>query len=46
MVEIGPRLKRMLREAGYRFYRPVKGDHEIWRHPETQIQVTLDAGTK
>lgn len=46
MVEIGPRLKRILREAGYRFHRSAKGDHEIWRHPETQIQVTLDAGSK
>ncbi|WP_420100755.1 type II toxin-antitoxin system HicA family toxin [Bosea sp. (in: a-proteobacteria)] len=46
MVEIGPRLKRILRKAGYRFHRPAKGDHEIWRHEETGRQVTLDAGTK
>lgn len=46
MVEIGPRLKRILRQAGYRFHRSAKGDHEIWRHPETGRQVTLDAGTK
>ena len=45
MVEIGPRLK-ILRQADYRFHRSAKGDHEIWRHPETGRQVTLDAGTK
>lgn len=36
MVEIGPRLKRILRKAGYEYYRPAKGDHEIWRHSETK----------
>ena len=46
MVEIGPRLKRILRKAGYEFYRSGKGDHEIWRHTETRVQVSLDAGTK
>lgn len=46
MVEIGPRLKRILRQAGYEYYRAAKGDHEIWRHPETQKQVSLDAGAK
>ena len=39
MVEIGPRLKRILRKAGYEYYRQAKGDHEIWRHPQTQKQV-------
>ncbi|KPF68864.1 hypothetical protein IP69_11275 [Bosea sp. AAP35] len=46
MVEIGPRLKKILRSAGYEYYRPAKGDHEIWRHPDTKIQVSVDAGTK
>ena len=27
MVEIGPRLKRILRKAGYQYERPAKGDH-------------------
>lgn len=46
MVEIGPRLKRLLRRAGYEHYRPGKGDHEIWRHPQTGQQVVIDPGTK
>ncbi len=46
MVEIGPRLKKLLRQAGYEHYRPGKGDHEIWRHPRTGQQVTVDPGTK
>ena len=44
MVEIGPRLKRILRKAGYEYYRSAKGDHEIWRHPETQKQVSARRG--
>lgn len=46
MVEIGPRLKKILRRTGYEYDRPAKGDHEVWRHPETKIQVSVDAGTK
>lgn len=46
MVEIGPRLKKLLRSAGYEHYRAGKGDHEIWRHPKTNVQVTVDPGTK
>lgn len=46
MVEIGPRLKKILRQAGFRYERPAKGDHEIWRHAGTGKQVSLDNGTK
>ncbi|MBX9910242.1 MAG: type II toxin-antitoxin system HicA family toxin [Beijerinckiaceae bacterium] len=46
MVEIGPRLKKILRQAGFRYERPAKGDHEIWRHPETGVQVSVDHGTR
>lgn len=45
MVEIGTRLKRILRKAD-EYDRPAKGDHEIWRHPDTKTQVTVDVGTK
>jgi len=46
MVEIGPRLKKILRRAGFEYVRPAKGDHEIWRHPVSQLQVCVDCGTK
>jgi predicted RNA binding protein YcfA (HicA-like mRNA interferase family) len=44
--EIGPELKRLLNKAGYRFLRPGKGDHEIWRHPNSGVTVVVDHGTK
>ncbi len=46
MGEIGPELKRILRRAGFTYFRPGKGDHEIWLHPEKRISVTIDLGTK
>jgi predicted RNA binding protein YcfA (HicA-like mRNA interferase family) len=39
-------LRRLLTEAGYRFERHGKGDHEIWRHPETRRLVVVDVGTR
>lgn len=32
----------MLRQAGYEFKRPGRGDHEIWWHPATGRHVTVD----
>jgi predicted RNA binding protein YcfA (HicA-like mRNA interferase family) len=42
MVDFAPRLKQILREAGFEFVRHGKGDHEIWRHPTKGLQVTVD----
>ncbi len=39
-------LKRHLREAGCRFERPGKGDHEIWYSPITDVRFTVDAKIK
>jgi predicted RNA binding protein YcfA (HicA-like mRNA interferase family) len=33
---------RYLRDAGYEFKRPGRGDHEIWWHPRTGARVTVD----
>ena len=33
---------RLLRENGYEFKRPGRGDHEIWWNPKTQFHVTVD----
>ena len=41
-----PELKRLLREAGCRFERTGKGDHEIWYSPITDIRFTVDAKIK
>lgn len=41
-----PELKRLLREAGCRFERPGKGDHEIWYSPITEVRFTVDAKIK
>ncbi len=41
-----PELKRLLREAGCRFERAGKGDHEIWYSPITDIRFTVDAKIK
>ena len=33
---------RLLRDAGYEFKRPGRGDHEIWWHAKTGARVTVD----
>jgi len=45
-LEYARQLRRLLGEAGYQFEREGKGDHEIWRNPETGRRVTLDVGTR
>jgi len=37
-----PELKRLLSEAGCRFERQGKGDHEIWFSPHTGIHFPVD----
>ena len=43
MVDFAPRLKRLLADAGWRFLRSGKGDHEIWVHSETGKKVSVDS---
>ena len=43
MADYSRRLKAMLREAGCRFVRPGKGDHEIWYSPITRRHFVVDA---
>jgi predicted RNA binding protein YcfA (HicA-like mRNA interferase family) len=45
-VEYAREIRRLLRDAGYELRRQGRGDHEIWRHPETGKTIVLDAGTK
>jgi hypothetical protein len=33
---------RLLRENGYEFKRPGRGDHEIWWNPKTRFHVPVD----
>lgn len=37
-----PELKRLLSEAGCRFERAGKGDHEIWFSPLTRVRFPVD----
>ncbi|NMG29146.1 addiction module toxin, HicA family [Aromatoleum evansii] len=41
-----PELKRLLHEAGCRFVRPGKGDHDIWHSPHTGIHFPVDSKIK
>jgi predicted RNA binding protein YcfA (HicA-like mRNA interferase family) len=37
---------RLLKESGYEFKRPGRGDHEIWWNPRTGVRVTVDKSLK
>jgi hypothetical protein len=39
-------LVELLREAGCRFVRQGRGDHEIWYSPVSERHFTVDAGVK
>ena len=41
-----PELLRLLREAGCRYERPGKGDHDIWFSPLTNIRFPVDSKIK
>ncbi|BAP89413.1 YcfA family protein [Burkholderiales bacterium GJ-E10] len=41
-----PELKRLLTDAGCRFERAGKGDHEIWFSPHTGIRFPVDSRIK
>jgi predicted RNA binding protein YcfA (HicA-like mRNA interferase family) len=42
MTDFTREIRRLLRDAGWRFDRQAKGDHEIWINPETGEKVTVD----
>ena len=46
MADFAIQLKKLLQEAGCRFERHGKGDHDIWYSPITRQNFTLDAGVK
>ena len=46
MSDYVPDLKRLLREAGCRFERQGKGDHEIWFSPITGVRFPVDGKIK
>ena len=46
MSDYTPQLKQHLRDAGCRFDRQGKGDHEVWFSPITGIRFTVDDAIK
>ena len=44
--DLTPAVKRLLREAGCRFERQGKGDHETWYSPLTNRRFVVDAKIK
>ncbi|MDP2829704.1 MAG: type II toxin-antitoxin system HicA family toxin [Sulfuricellaceae bacterium] len=43
---LAPELKRLLSEAGCRFERHGKGDHDIWFSPHTVVRFPVDQKIK
>lgn len=43
MVDFAPGTKRLLANAGWRFLRHAKGDHDIWHDPKSGKKVTVDS---
>jgi hypothetical protein len=41
-----PAVKKLLKEAGCYYYRPGKGDHEIWFSPKSNTKFPVDADIK
>jgi len=41
-----PAVKKLLRQAGCRFERQGKGDHELWHSPISNRPFMVDAGIK
>ena len=42
MADYGPKLRALLKQAGCRFDRPGRGDHEIWHSPITDRRFPVD----
>ena len=45
-MKLSEELRRLLREAGCQFVRHGRGDHEIWRSPETGAILVVDDGMR
>ena len=46
MADLHRELLKILSNAGCRFVRHGKGDHEIWFSPVSNVNFTVDAGVK
>ena len=46
VVSFTPELVRLLKEAGCRFERAGKGDHDIWYSPLTNLRFVVDTKIK
>ena len=46
MADYTPKLKRILTDAGCRFFRAGKGDHEIWFSPISERKFVVDRAIK
>lgn len=46
MTDFSPQVRRILLDAGWERLRSAKGDHSIWRHPQTGKKVTVDGKIK
>ena len=46
VVSFTPELVRLLKEAGCRFERAGRGDHDIWYSPLTNLRFVVDAKIK
>jgi hypothetical protein len=46
VVSFTPELVRLLKEAGCRFERAGKGDHDVWYSPLTNLRFVVDAKIK
>lgn len=42
MTDFTREIRQYLKEAGWRFHRHAKGDHEIWINPVTNEKVAVD----
>jgi predicted RNA binding protein YcfA (HicA-like mRNA interferase family) len=42
MTDFTREIRRQLMDAGWRFHRHARGDHEIWINPATGAKVTVD----
>jgi len=46
VAEYEKKVRKVLKDNGYRFLRQGKGDHEIWHSPKTNISVSVDGKIK
>ena len=42
MAEYEKKVREILKQHGFKFFRHAKGDHDIWHNSETGKQVTVD----